>query len=98
MDFKLLIPFLGLCANVPWCAGNPHPLALNGNGSLEINELSERHPDVHGVRKHLYSEKDVSPNLWRRDGNPGRNQIHCRLNNHTYSSNIARCNNFYYNL
>ena len=88
MDFKLLIPFLGLCANVPWCAGNPHPLALNGNYSLAINKLSERHPDVHGERKHLYSQNDVSPNLWRRDGNPGRNQIHCRLNNYTYSSNI----------
>ena len=79
MDFKLLIPFLGLCANVPWCTGNPRPLALNGNDGLAINELSERQPDSHGERKHLYSRKDVNTNLWRRDGNPGINR---RLNNY----------------
>ena len=97
MDFKLLIPFLGLCANVPWCAGNPHPLALNGNDSLSINKLSERQPEIQDDRKNLYSKKDVSSNLWRRDGNPGINQIDRRLNNYKKCVH-ARCNNFYYNL
>ena len=70
MGLKLLVPLLTLCVNLPWSSGNPNPVALSGNIARSMDDMRDT---LHGANgKDTHSLNVLNPNLWRRDGNPGK--------------------------
>ena len=70
MGLKVLVPFLTLCVILPWSSGNPNPVSLSGNVARSMHEMRDKLHDANNEGTH--SLNVLSPNLWRRDGNPGK--------------------------
>ena len=70
MGLMVLVPLLTLCVILPWSSGNPNSVALNGNVALSMDGMRYTLHDANGEDTH--SLNVLNPNLWRRDGNPGK--------------------------
>ena len=70
MGLKVLVPLLTLCVILPWSSGNPNPVALSDNVARSMDEMRDTFHDANGEDTH--SLNVLNPNLWRRDGNPGK--------------------------
>ena len=70
MGLKVLVPLLTLCVILPWSSGNPNPVSLSGNVARSMHEMRDKLHDAYNEDTH--SLNVLSPNLWRRDGNPGK--------------------------
>ena len=70
MEPKVLVPLLTLCVILPWSTGNPNPVELSGSVALSMDEIRDPLHDAN------YEDTDslnvLNPNLWRRNGNPGK--------------------------
>ena len=69
MGLKVLVPLLTLFVILPWSSGNPSPVSLSGNVARSMHEMRDKLHDANNEGTH--SLNVLSPNLWRRDGNPG---------------------------
>ena len=70
MELKVLVPLLTLCVILPWSSGNANPVPLSGNVALSMDGMRDTLDDANGEDTH--SLNVLNPNLWRRDGNPGK--------------------------
>ena len=70
MGLKVLVPLLTLCVILPWSFGNPNPVTLSGSVARSMDEMRDTLHDANGEDTH--SLNVLNPNLWRRDGNPGK--------------------------
>ena len=70
MGLMVLVPLLTLCVILPWSSGNPNPVALSGNVARSMDVIRDKLLDSNGDDAH--SLNVLNPNLWRRDGNPGK--------------------------
>ena len=70
MGLMFLVPLLTLCVILPWSSANPNPVALSGNVDLSTDGMRDT---LHGANSEdTHSLNVLNPNLWRRDGNPGK--------------------------
>ena len=70
MELKVLVLLLTICVILPWSSGNANPVPLSGNVALSMDEMRDK---LHGaIGEDTHSLNVPNPNLWRRDGNPGK--------------------------